>query len=258
MKRTPSQVAKIFSVDRDIVKSWAFHFKEYLSDSGNPPKGEIRKFEDGDIPILAYVYEHWEDKPNIESIKIGLNRNEYQESRYFEPLYFNSKIFQDLPDYLDGIWTHGILFCGAKVGDSLAVAKAYKLAAITMIDAALKSNEAHEYDYPIFYLCRHVLELYLKILGDLTHWTHDLGSCMRGVENKFNKKIKGMVRIWIEEFAAIDKKGTAFRYDNDETSYVELWVDLHQLKAVMNELCRLFEAEIWDHNLKTKSKNSTI
>jgi len=249
MKRTPSQISKIFGVDRDVVKNWAYHFKDYLSNCANPPKGEVRKFENEDIPILAYVYEHWEDEPDIESIKIGLNRGDYQESRYYEPLYFNSPIFQKLPDNLDGTWTHGILFCGAKVGDSLAVAMAYKLAAITMIDAALKSNEAHEYDYPIFYLCRHVLELYLKILGEVSDWTHDLESCMRKVENKFNKKIKGMVRVWIEEFAGIDKKGTAFRYDSDEASYVEFWIDLHQLKAVINELCRLFEAVIWKRNL---------
>lgn len=71
--RTPSQVGKIFGVDRDVVKTWAYHFKEYLSPSANPTKGEVRHFEDRDIPILAYVYQYWEDDPDIECIKIGLN-----------------------------------------------------------------------------------------------------------------------------------------------------------------------------------------
>jgi len=163
---------------------------------------------------------------------------------YYEPLYFNSKIFQEPPNGLDETWKHGILFCGAKVGDRLAVARAYKLAVDTMIDAALESNEAHEFDYPIFFLCRHTLELYLKILGKVDEWTHDLESCLRKVENEYNQQIKGMVRVWIEEFSEIDKGGSTFRYDSDTSQYVELWVDLHQLKAVMGELCRLFEAVI--------------
>lgn len=126
----------------------------------------------------------------------------------------------------------------------MAVARAYKLAVDTMIDAALESNEAHEFDYPIFFLCRHTLELYLKILGKVEEWTHDLESCLRKVENEYNQQIKSMVRVWIEEFAEVDKRGSAFRYDDKGSRYVELWVDLHQLKAVMGELVRVFEAVI--------------
>ena len=113
---------------------------------------------------------------------IGLNRGDYHESVYVEPLYFNSPIFQELPDDLDATWTHCILLNGSKVGDKIAIAMAYKLSAITMIDTALISNEAHEYDYPIFYLCRHTLELYLKILGEISDWTHDLESCLHKVD----------------------------------------------------------------------------
>lgn len=173
-----------------------------------------------------------------------MNREDYHEKVYYEPLYFNSKVFQEPPEGLDETWTHGILWCGAKVGDRLAVARAYKLAVDTMIDAALESNEAHEFDYPILFLCRHTLELYLKILGKVDERNHDLESCLRKVENEYNQKIKGIVRVWIEEFAKIDKKGSTFRYDDEVSRYVELWVDLHQLKAVMGGLCRLFEATI--------------
>ena len=243
--RTTSEIGRILGVDRDVVKKWAYQFKKYLSPSANPASGEIRHFEDRDVPILAYVSEFWEDHPDIEHIKIGLNRGEYHEMTYFEPLYFSSRIFQEPPEGLDETWTHGILYCGSKAGEHLAVARAYKLAVETMIDAALESNEAHEYDYPILFLCRHTLELYLKRLGEVDKRTHDLKSCLHMIENKYKQPIRGMVRVWIEEFAEIDKEGTAFRYDDDEKPrYFELWVDLRQLKAAMRELCRMFEAVI--------------
>src|SRR4051794_6478913 len=109
MLRTPSEVAKIFQVDREQVKAWAYHFKEFLSPEANPPKGVTRQFHDEDLPILAYIYYHWEEKPDIESITYGLNSGDHHDYRFEEVLYLHSRIFQDPPDGLDETWNHGFL-----------------------------------------------------------------------------------------------------------------------------------------------------
>ncbi len=180
----------------------------------------------------------------------GLNSDAHRDSRYYEHLRLHTRIFQDPPDGLDETWTHGLLFLGPKIGDYLGVARSYKLAVDEMISAALRSNEAHKYDYPILYLCRHTLELYLKMFGydrrpdDTDDRTHSLAACMREVEKKLGQKIAGIFRSWIEEFHAMDEKGATFRYEDgtDGRGYhVELWVDLHQLQFAMDRLCAAFE-----------------
>jgi len=253
MFRTPSEVAKIFGVDRDQVKTWAYHFKEFLSPEANPKKGNTRRFRDEDLPALAYIYYHWEDEPDLESIMSGLNQARHHEAIFEETLYLHSRIFQEPPEELDETWTHGFLFLGSKVGDPMSVARCYRLAVDDMIAAALRSNEAHQYDYPILYLCRHTLELYLKLLGparrpqDKTGWGHNLERSMREVEKLQGRKIGRLFRSWIEEFNTMDKGGATFRYDagNQDLSYVEYWVDLRQLRYAMNKLCTAFEEAFW-------------
>jgi hypothetical protein len=252
MLRTPSEVARIFRVDRDQVKAWAYHFKEFLSPEANPPKGRTRQFRDEDIPILAYIYYHWEEKPDLESITYGLNRGDHRDYLFEEVLYLRSKVFQEPPDELDETWSHGFLFLGSKLGDPLGVARCYRLAVEEMIAAALRSNEAHQYDYPILYLSRHTLELYLKLLGpdrepeDKAGRSHSLEQCMREVEKIQGRKIGPWLRSWIEEFSAMDEGGTTFRYDNSgQPCYVEYWVDLRQLRYAMDKLCSAFEEAFW-------------
>lgn len=254
MLRTSSEVARIFRVDRDQVKAWAYHFKEFLSPEANPPKGDTRQFRDEDLPILSYIYYHWEDKPDVENIRCGLNSGDYRDYPFEEVLYLHSKVFQEPPDELDETWNHGFLFLGSKVGDPLSVARCYRLAVEEMIAAALRSNEAHQYDYPVLYLCRHTLELYLKLLGpdrqpeDKTGWSHSLEKGMREVEKVQGSKIGQLFRSWIEEFNKVDEGGTTFRYEDgagQDLCYVEYWVDLRQLRYAMDKLCSAFEEAYW-------------
>ena len=86
MNRTPADVAKILEVDVAQVKQWAFDFKEYLSAAANPSKGTKRIFSDYDLLVLCYVSYYWEDEPDIESIKIGLNQAEHSDMRFVEHL----------------------------------------------------------------------------------------------------------------------------------------------------------------------------
>jgi hypothetical protein len=259
MLRTPSEVAKIFQVDRDRVKAWAYHFKAFLSHEANPPAGEMRQFRDEDLPVLAYIYYHWEENPDLESITCGLNRGDHLDYPFEEVLYQHSKIFQEPPDGLDETWSHGFLLLGSKVGDPLSVARCYRLAAEEMIEAALRSNLAHQYDYSILYLCRHTLELYLKLLGPgrrprgKAGWSHSLENGMRQVERVQGGKIGRLFRAWIEEFDRLDEGGTAFRYEDGSQNlcYVEYWIDLRQLRYAMDKLCSAFEEVFWRRGSQT-------
>lgn len=243
-----SDVAHIFKVGRDTVKQWAYEFKEYLSPYANPGKGLERKFTGEDIQVLAYVFEYWEDEPDYECIKIGLNCEYHRDDRYLEVAHLSSPIFQEIPEGLDETWTHGVILNDAKINNPLEVARAYKYAADALVREALESSQGRSLDYPIFNTYRHCLELYLKLIGDVNETTHDLARCVTIIEQKYGEKIGGMVKKWLDEFDSIDKKGTAFRYsDDDSLKGREYWIDLYQLSTIMKKLCQLFEGVYWDN-----------
>lgn len=72
-----SEVAHILEIDRQLILKYAYLFAEYLSPSAKPAKGSIRYYNLNDIRIFAYVLMYWEEDPDIENIKYGLNSEEY-------------------------------------------------------------------------------------------------------------------------------------------------------------------------------------
>ena len=75
MKYGVSETARLLGVDRDTIKKWACIFSNYLSSGANPEKENPRQFIIDDIRVFAYVLMYWEDEPDIEYIKLGLNSN---------------------------------------------------------------------------------------------------------------------------------------------------------------------------------------
>jgi len=69
MKFGVSEAARSLEVDRDIIKKWAYLFRDYLEPPANPRKGIPRQFSVEDLRIFAYISMFWEDDPDIESIK---------------------------------------------------------------------------------------------------------------------------------------------------------------------------------------------
>ncbi len=55
-------------------------------------------FNDADLLVLMYVCHHWEEEPDVECIKVGLNQGEHREDAYVEHLYLHSPLIQDPPD----------------------------------------------------------------------------------------------------------------------------------------------------------------
>ena len=93
MNRTLSQTAKVFGTDSTQVKKWAYLFKDYLGKKANPSKGQARVFGDNDLLVLAYVWDNWEDQPDLEAIKIGLNQEDHLDERFYQHLYIHKSAF---------------------------------------------------------------------------------------------------------------------------------------------------------------------
>jgi len=244
LNRTVSQAARILGVDSQQVKNWAWAFKDYLTQGANPGRTRPRTFTDEDVLALIHVALHWEEEPDIEAIRMGLNYGRHDEYRHF--LYENTPILQAPPEDLDETWTYGILLNGA--ADLLELARNYKRGADSILDSALKAGEARDWGYPVLFTYRHALELYLKIIGRNEDLTHSLKECVEQIEKQLKQKIGSPIREWILEFDTVDPFGTAFRYADDEAGtlrYSEFWVDFVQLKHVMGKVFEALDNAVW-------------
>jgi hypothetical protein len=129
MKFSVSEAARLLEVERELIKKWAYHFREYLSSRANPQKGSPREFCDMDLRKLAYISMYWEDEPDLESIKIGLNMEDYHEDIYNNFITKVTPLFRDLPEELNEDWRHGAIIGGmGELSDLFSLADSYKMA----------------------------------------------------------------------------------------------------------------------------------
>jgi hypothetical protein len=254
MIRTTAQVAKILNVDSQQLKQWAFEFKDYLSASANPSKGNMRRFQDSDLLALMYIQHYWEDDPDVECIQIGLNRGEQYEEAFLEHLYMHTPLIQEPPDGLDESWRHGILLVGSGRYEFVELARNYRCFAETMLKSALEKDEMERSAYPVLFAFRHALELYLKLIGDIDEITHSLKRCLELVEKRHREKFPSPIREWILELDGIDPRGTAFRYANEDTplnQHYEQWFDFQHFEFAMKVVFDTIENAIRQTNPKS-------
>jgi hypothetical protein len=248
MKFAVSEVARIFNVNRDIVKTWAYHFSEYLTQGANPAKGIPRIFSVDDLRVFAYVFFHWEDDPDIESIKIGLNTDDHFEKPFNDLVGEATPIFQAPPDNLDESWRHGCVIAGrSEIGDQFNLAESYKLAGDMLVDAALSNDQAFELAYPVIYNYRHATELYLKSI--VLNWeeNHNLLPLLLKFKDILKSELNTGLPQWFENiitaFNDFDPNSTSFRYGGFKflEKHGEVWVDLKHLKMQMGWLSESFQ-----------------
>ena len=104
MKREPltvGYVARLFDIDKSLVKSWSKWFAEYLS-SPTSNKGEPQAYTQSDLRVFAVIYENYDPSDDdVTSAYSGvygpLNSDDQYEERYIEFAYLNSPIFQEIP-----------------------------------------------------------------------------------------------------------------------------------------------------------------
>jgi hypothetical protein len=256
MNRNITQTARVLGVERDQVKKWASLFEKFLSKQTNPGDGQPRRFADSDLLVLAYVSTLWEDEPDLEAIRIGLNREDYLDEKFYEFLYLNSPILQEPPENLDETWRHGVLWVGGHGQERFELARNYRCVAEKMLDTALENDEARLWLCPVLFAYRHTLELYLKTIGNINEHTHSLAECARRVEKLHGEKFNPLVKGWIEELDKIDPHpGTTFRYEADQKQqdYAEYWVDLHQFKFAMGQVFKMIDSAILRVGAKGKA-----
>jgi DNA-binding transcriptional MerR regulator len=237
---TVSEVARLLGVEPVKVKRWAKQFAEYLSLTARPDKGQERQFSEADLRVLAVVAEHLELGNDEGDVHYALNSGQ----QYAEPLVelarLHSPLFQDPSEEMDETWRHGTLIGGMCCRDLPQVAKSYKLAADELLKQALSSYEPHELDYPVLFLYRHTVEVYLKAALDNPPEHHDLSRLIQLLEAESGKNIAGWVKDRLWDFHRIDNMVALFRYA-DPLADGELWIDFHHLQAVIDKLVQAIE-----------------
>jgi hypothetical protein len=239
------EAARIFQVHRDVVTRWAYHFSDYLGPGANPPKGMPRKFSAEDLRVLAYVFMYWEDEPDLECIRIGLNTNSHFEQPYDNLMTSLTPLFHEPPENLDETWRHGAVIGGmAAIGDVFFLAESYKLAGDKLVDAAISTDEVFELIYPVIYNYRHATELYLKASVLPRHGNHDLLPLLQEFKKLLQAEFDATVPEWFESvvivFHDFDRNSTTFRYGGF-FGQGEVWVDLAHMKTLMGWLAESFQ-----------------
>lgn len=238
LKFKVSEMSKILKVEKDLIKNWAYQFAEFLSPNANPKKGNEREFTVEDISTLTYISYYWEENPDFENIKFGLNGGDQFKNPFSKLAIETIPIFRE---YSNDILTKNVWMIGGMASNPhiLALADSYKTAADILVDAGIEDIESNDLIYPAIFNYRHSTELYLKaFLSDYknTHKLNDLYSKFKIlIKDNFNEETP----IWLENiiiaFDEFDPYGTSFRY-GDKLYQNEIFVDLIHLKKMMDWL----------------------
>jgi hypothetical protein len=162
------------------------------------------------------------------------------------------KIFAEPPEDLDETWRHGFVVGGmAHQTELWELARAYHRAGNLVVEHALDHGEAWEISYPVLYLYRHMIELYIEaIVPARGRRTHNLLSLItRFVSHvpwTLNEDVPDWFRDYLLEFASFDPDAQAFRFTDADARKplaggTEGWVDLAHLRNVMDTLSDGFE-----------------
>ncbi len=160
-------------------------------------------------------------------------------------------LFREPPIEIGPDWHHGFLLGGIIAYGEFEVARSYRNAGDALIAAAINDADlSHEWVYPAFFLYRHALELYLKLIVQPTNKNHSLPDLINSFESICKDELGMHVPTWVRqrlnEIVEIDPRSTSFRYadvldKNDLAVRGEWWVEFRHLKWLMNCLFDGFE-----------------
>jgi HEPN domain-containing protein len=246
LRYSTAEVAKLFKVTNDTIKKWCYHFSEYLSKAANPTKGAPREFNFEDIRVFGYIVQYWEDDPDFENIKYGLNSNSHHDDFLIDEfLLLYTPFIIDLPEDIDESWRHGVLFVGiSEFGDTFVLAKSYKLAGDRLIEASLENDEPRDLYAPAIFNYRHAVELYIKAIIGKHKQTHNLLTLLEKLELFLKKEFNTDVPEWLKNiiitFHDFDPYGTTLRYGGN-SSMEEMFINFNHLKSLMGMLAKAFQ-----------------
>jgi hypothetical protein len=127
--------------------------------------------------------------------------------------------------------------------DQVSLANAYADAAVQLTESAIASGEPWQLCYPILYLCRHALELYLKAAVPQSKPRHNLQPLVLEFEKLIRDQLGVALPVHLRAdlltLASIDPDGQGFRYATTNSGAMvalpgEYWVSLGDLIRLMN------------------------
>lgn len=238
------EASRILEVNRDVIKSWAYKFSEYLSKDANPEKGRSRTFSIEDIRVFAYISGYWEEEPDIDHIKAGLNFGYHRDNELIDNLIIQvMPLFQFIPEEIDQTW-RGTVFGGEFcLGELFDQANSFKLAGDRLVQIAFDNYKERELFQPAIYNYRHAVELYMKsVVGERK--THDLKVLLDKlkiiIKQEFNSEAPDWFINLVLAFHNSDPGGTTFRY-GAELPETELYCDMRHVKKVMGWFSVVFK-----------------
>ncbi|MDO3641353.1 HEPN domain-containing protein [Mucilaginibacter sp. L3T2-6] len=246
LKYSLADAARLFKVDKDIVKKWCYYFSEYLSKNANPTKGTPREFNLEDIRIFGYILQYWEDEPDFENIKYGLNSNSHHDDFLIDEfILLNTPFVIEPPEDIDESWKHGILFVGlSEFADTFFLAKSYKLAGDRLIEASLENEERLNLYPAAIFNYRHAVELYIKAVLGSHLQTHNLLTLLEKLKDYLKKEFNASLPEWLGNivitFHDFDPYGTTLRYGGNPTME-EVFINFNHLKSLMERLAQAFQ-----------------
>ena len=161
---------------------------------------------------MAVIAKHLELGNDADDVHYALNSGEQDAEPLIELARLHSPLFQEPSEEMDETWTHGVLIGGMASRNLPQVARTYKLAADELLKQALASYEPHEFDYPILFLYRHTIELYLKAALTKAPEQHDLSMLIQLLEEECGNKLAGWIKARLRDFHKIDCMSAVFRY----------------------------------------------
>lgn len=155
------------------------------------------------------------------------------------------------PDEPDEDWALFVLG-GMAQRNELEVARSYRMATDALIARALRASDlSYEYAFPVLYLYRHVIELYLKLIvqpqGTQGHGIMPLARAFKArVHSKLKLKIPNWVMDRFRELSEMDPHSDAFRFTKDRKGKRrwmpgEYTVSYRQVRLTMDVLVKGFE-----------------
>ncbi|HRI71142.1 MAG TPA: hypothetical protein PK156_43215 [Polyangium sp.] len=247
---TKSYIAKLFGVELKEVNLWIYRFQEYLVPDAGRAQNEERQFFAEDLKVFALVADHWESTPNFEpdyeNICANLNCREQHGEKYTRLAYLHTPLFRTDFESISEDQRDIIVVGGMREehsSASLRIAEAYQTAGNELVERALKLDMAYEFAYPIFFMYRHALECFLKLLVPNKNDSHDLGKLIDAIQFKYNGKFIQWAKDRLMEFHDIDQGSDTFRYADGKHPLpaTEYYVNLRQLRVVVTELCTILK-----------------
>lgn len=159
--------------------------------------------------------------------------------------YLSNKILHNPLDVPDSELNGYVLIGGfADMQSLLTIAESYKSRADDLVEITVRDSDiAYEYTFPILFLYRHSLELFLKSLKSDFKRKHPFEDLIKNIKDRAKNRIPddalNELIARINEFIEMDNRSTRFRYGNQIGE--EFLVHLNQLRQTFNEMVTIIK-----------------